>query len=67
MGSAAKCEVLLDGGGTWEPYNDVLIIHTPGHTPGSLCVLVKTGRDTVLFSGDHIAYSASRRALDGFK
>lgn len=69
MGSAAKCEVLLDGGGTWSPYDDVLIIHTPGHTPGSLCVMVDTGvdTDTVLFSGDHIAYSASRKGLEGFK
>jgi glyoxylase-like metal-dependent hydrolase (beta-lactamase superfamily II) len=67
MGNASKCEVLLDGGGTWEPYEDVRIIHTPGHTPGSLCVMVQTAKDVVLFSGDHLAYSASRKGLEGFK
>jgi glyoxylase-like metal-dependent hydrolase (beta-lactamase superfamily II) len=67
MGNASKCEVLLDGGGTWAPYDDVVIIHTPGHTPGSLCVMVDTEIDTVLFSGDHLAYSASRKGLEGFK
>ena len=46
---------------------DVRIIHTPGHTAGSLCVMVDTAQDTALFSGDHLAYSASKKGLDGFK
>jgi len=36
-------------------------VHTPGHTAGSLCVLVATAGDTVLFTGDHLAYSATRK------
>ena len=29
-----------------------LVVHTPGHTPGSVCFEVQDGRDTILFSGD---------------
>lgn len=65
------CEVVLQGGGVWSPVESLKIIHTPGHTAGSLCVLYQTigeyGGDCVLFTGDHIAYSGSRKALDGFK
>jgi hydroxyacylglutathione hydrolase len=28
------------------------VIHTPGHTPGSVCFEVRDGPDTVLFAGD---------------
>ncbi len=30
----------------------VRVIHTPGHTPGSVCLLVQTGAGPVLISGD---------------
>jgi len=31
---------------------DFKIIHTPGHTPGGICLLTKEGNSTNLFSGD---------------
>jgi hydroxyacylglutathione hydrolase len=31
---------------------NAVVIHTPGHTPGSLCFEVADGQRTVLFSGD---------------
>ena len=30
------------------------VIHTPGHTKGSVCFLFDTDEGTVLFSGDHL-------------
>lgn len=62
-----ECEILLEGEGRWEPEKGFSILHTPGHTPGSICVLVQTAIDAVLFSGDTIAYSASKKRLEGFK
>ena len=67
IGTAGKCEILLEGEGSWNPGNDFEIIHTPGHTAGSLCVMVKTAGDTVLFTGDHLAYSEKLGRLEGFK
>jgi glyoxylase-like metal-dependent hydrolase (beta-lactamase superfamily II)/ferredoxin len=38
--------------------DDLLVIPTPGHTEGSSCLLHgKAGRETHLFSGDHLAFS----------
>jgi len=42
-----QVDIVLIGG---EIINDLLIIHTPGHTPGSICVLHKATR--ALFIGD---------------
>jgi len=64
---AREMEIKLEGTGAWKPSDDYQIIHTPGHTAGSLCVLFKTPKDSVLFSGDTLGYSASRKALEGFK
>jgi glyoxylase-like metal-dependent hydrolase (beta-lactamase superfamily II) len=33
-----------------------LVIHTPGHTPGSACFVLQAGGKTVLFSGDTVLY-----------
>ena len=42
-----EIDIVLSGG---ETLNDLLIIHTPGHTPGSICILHRgTG---ALFIGD---------------
>lgn len=30
----------------------LLVLHTPGHTPGGICLLLKEPRDNMLFSGD---------------
>ena len=63
-----EVEIKLSGKSSWKLAEDVTILHTPGHTAGSICVLVKVkGGENALFSGDHLAYSASRRGLDGFK
>lgn len=37
-----ECEVHLSGDEVWNPDKDIVIIHTPGHTAGSLCIMVKT-------------------------
>lgn len=49
--SADKFEILLEGSGPWSPIKNVSIIHTPGHTAGSLCIQYKSDIDTVLFTG----------------
>lgn len=67
ISKARDMEIKLEGTGVWKPAEDYQIIHTPGHTAGSLCVLYKTTKDAVLFTGDTLAYSASRKALEGFK
>jgi len=61
------CEIKLQGSGQWHPDPSITIIHTPGHTAGSLCIEVATMKDTVLFTGDHIAYSVKTKGLTGFK
>ncbi|MHB8189553.1 MAG: MBL fold metallo-hydrolase [Ferrimicrobium sp.] len=41
-------------------------LHTPGHTKGSICLLVSDENGTVLFSGDHLfAGSIGRTDLPG--
>jgi glyoxylase-like metal-dependent hydrolase (beta-lactamase superfamily II)/ferredoxin len=40
--------------------SDLLLIPTPGHTPGSVCLLY---RNTFLFSGDHLWWNAERGML----
>ncbi len=63
-----EVEIQLRGKSSWQLAEDVTILHTPGHTAGSICALVKVrGGENALFSGDHLAYSASRQGLDGFK
>ncbi|KAL3133688.1 hypothetical protein ABBQ32_008188 [Trebouxia sp. C0010 RCD-2024] len=56
-----EVEVQLEGQGPWQlpgGSQDVELIHTPGHTDGSVVLLFKPGQ--VLFSGDH--FGVSRRA-----
>lgn len=31
---------------------ELAVLHTPGHTPGSVCFCVKSGNDSVVFTGD---------------
>ncbi len=58
---------IFEGLGEWDPAAGFKIIHTPGHTPGSLCVLIDTHKDKVLFTGDSLAYSHGKQRLEGFK
>lgn len=46
-------EMKLDGCGPWSLNDDIQLIHTPGHTEGSVCLLYKPLK--VLFTGDHLA------------
>ncbi len=32
--------------------SNALVIHTPGHTPGSVCFEIEQAKDTMVFSGD---------------
>jgi glyoxylase-like metal-dependent hydrolase (beta-lactamase superfamily II)/ferredoxin len=44
--------------------DELLVIPTPGHTAGSACLLL---RDEFLFTGDHLAWSARRKHIIGFR
>jgi len=53
----------------WHLAPGLSAIHTPGHTPGSLCFLAApdaTDGDGCLFTGDHLALSGRLGRLDGF-
>jgi hydroxyacylglutathione hydrolase len=43
---------LRDGGTVNAGASELGVIHTPGHTPGSVCFLLTAGDDRVLFAGD---------------
>ncbi|KAG8369481.1 hypothetical protein BUALT_Bualt14G0018200 [Buddleja alternifolia] len=50
--STADVEIKLEGSGPWTLDSDVILVHTPGHTAGSVCLFYKTRK--VLFTGDHL-------------
>jgi len=59
----------LEGSGPWEVADGVKIVYTPGHSQGSVSLIVDgehTGGDGVAFTGDHLALSARLGRLDGF-
>ena len=43
---------LVDGGTVTAGACELGVLHTPGHTPGSVCFLLSSGSDRVLFAGD---------------
>jgi len=43
---------LVDGGTVNAGGCELGVLHTPGHTPGSVCFLLTAGDDRILFSGD---------------
>ncbi|XP_020113125.1 uncharacterized protein LOC109727412 isoform X2 [Ananas comosus] len=53
--STADVEMKLHGEGPWSIGNDFELVHTPGHTKGSVCLYYKPLK--VLFTGDHLAKS----------
>jgi len=60
-------EIRLNNSGEWYPDDDLEIIHTPGHTPGSISIRYMSGQEIALFSGDHLAYSNDKQRVDGMK
>uniref|UniRef100_A0A7S1TXG1 Metallo-beta-lactamase domain-containing protein n=3 Tax=Phaeomonas parva TaxID=124430 RepID=A0A7S1TXG1_9STRA len=62
-------EQQLTGDGPWELAPGVKVVHTPGHSAGSITLILSgsvTGGDGVAFTGDHLALSARLGRLDGF-
>ena len=57
---------LLDGDCVRAGDISVDVLHTPGHTPGSLCFALRFGNESVIFSGDTLfAGSIGRWDLGG--
>lgn len=59
--STANVEVKLEGNGPWCLHEDVTLIHTPGHTKGSVCLFYKSKK--VLFTGDHLSMNESGMSI----
>mmetsp|Transcript_29434 Transcript_29434/g.61856 ORF Transcript_29434/g.61856 Transcript_29434/m.61856 type:complete len:354 (+) Transcript_29434:314-1375(+) len=62
-------EIQVAGDGPWHPVAGIEVVHTPGHSRGSLSFLVDgrlSGGESVLFTGDHLALSGRLGRLDGF-
>ncbi|MFC1694323.1 MBL fold metallo-hydrolase [Candidatus Latescibacterota bacterium] len=62
-----NCEpdIELDGGETFTfGGSQIQVIHTPGHSYGSLCYLVKTGGRTCMFSGDVVVHGGKLMFLN---
>ncbi|KVH87970.1 uncharacterized protein LOC112502763 [Cynara cardunculus var. scolymus] len=55
--STINVETKLTGCGPWSLSDDIQLIHTPGHTEGSVCLFYKPLK--VLFTGDHLAIEES--------
>ncbi|CAD6248799.1 unnamed protein product [Miscanthus lutarioriparius] len=62
--TTADVEWKLEGNGPWNIGTDFELIHTPGHTPGSVCLYCKPLK--VLFTGDHVANSEESDDLNLF-
>lgn len=55
--STTDVEMKLEGCGPWSLRDDIQLIHTPGHSEGSVCLYYKPLK--VLFTGDHLAMADS--------
>lgn len=60
----ADVEQKLTGNGPWSIGTDFDLIHTPGHTQGSVCLYYKQLK--ALFTGDHVAKSEDSDDLNLF-
>lgn len=47
----------------WSTQSDPILLHTPGHTPGSISLYYHPRR--ILFTGDTYAYSTSTQSMSG--
>ena len=63
--NGCKADVLLDDGDRFsEAGFDFLVLHTPGHSPGSSCFVLE--KERMIFAGDTIfRLSVGRTDLDG--
>ena len=63
--NGCKADVLLDDGDRFsEAGFDFLVLHTPGHSPGSSCFVLE--KERIIFAGDTIfRLSVGRTDLDG--
>ncbi|CAH1418980.1 unnamed protein product [Lactuca virosa] len=59
--STRDVEMKLDGCGPWSLNDDIQLIHTPGHTEGSVSLFYKPLK--VLFTGDHLAIGETELAI----
>ncbi|XP_010530630.1 PREDICTED: uncharacterized protein LOC104807169 isoform X2 [Tarenaya hassleriana] len=59
--STSDVEKKLEGDGPWTLYEDIMLIHTPGHTEGSVCLFHKPLK--VLFTGDHLAMTENGMSI----
>ncbi|CAH8384582.1 unnamed protein product [Eruca vesicaria subsp. sativa] len=59
--STSDVELKLKGSGPWKLYEDVELIHTPGHTEGSVCLFHKPLK--ALFTGDHLTMYESGMSI----
>ncbi|XP_076901197.1 uncharacterized protein LOC143555548 [Bidens hawaiensis] len=59
--STSNVEMKLNGCGPWSLSDDIQLIHTPGHTEGSVCLFYKPLK--VLFTGDHLALAMDESML----
>ncbi|CAK9134134.1 unnamed protein product [Ilex paraguariensis] len=63
--STADVETKLEGSGPWNLGDDIKLIHTPGHTAGSVCLFHESLK--VLFTGDHLTMDESGLSImDGY-
>src|SRR5438046_2660642 len=62
--AAAAYPELIDGQDLLALDKDLLVVPVPGHTRGHIVLLY---RDKYLFTGDHLAWSDSRRGLIAFR
>jgi glyoxylase-like metal-dependent hydrolase (beta-lactamase superfamily II) len=61
-----KVDVVLRGGEVLRLDSLRLeVLHTPGHTPGSICVLMEDGGKRVLFSGDVVSAAGRLGFING--
>lgn len=62
------CTSRIYGEGDEIPFDDITfrVLHTPGHTQGSVCLLAEDGEESALFTGDTVfAGSVGRTDLYG--
>jgi hydroxyacylglutathione hydrolase len=59
-------DVVLRGGETLRVGSlELKVLHTPGHTPGSICLFMRDGEKRVLLSGDMVAAQGRLGFING--